>query len=81
MNDKIKTFFSKVGFCFSIFFLFVLGVFFGKRVQNKGNGIKSDFGTDEDFRRDREEAEHAASTISDIIQRVKDRGGEPEEKS
>ena len=81
MNEKIKSFFEKVGLCMSALFLFVLGLFLGNRFQNKGIGTASDPGTDEGFRRDREQAEHAASTISGIIKRVKARGGENEEES
>jgi len=80
MNEKIKSFFEKVGLCMSALFLFVLGLFLGNRFQNKGIGTPSDSGTDEDFRRDREQAEQAASAISEIIKRVKARGGETEEE-
>ncbi|MBQ4378410.1 MAG: hypothetical protein II821_04365 [Treponema sp.] len=81
MNEKIMVFFSKVGMCLSAAFLFVLGFLLRDRFQNKGIGTEQNLAGNGDIERNRERAEHAYSTISEIIRRVKERGGEPEEEN
>ena len=81
MNEKIKTFFAKAGLFFTAAFLFLLGLLLGNRFQNKGIGTEQNLAGNGDIERNRERAEHATSTISEIIRRVKERGGEPEEEN
>lgn len=81
MNEKIKSFFEKIGVCVSAVFIFVLGLLFGTRFQNNGKRTESDTNGDGKFKEHRERAEQATLTISEIIQRVKERGGECEEES
>lgn len=81
MNEKNKSFFEKVGLCLSALFLFVLGLFLGNRFQNKGKRVDQDPAGNEKLDENRERAEQSALTVAEIIQRVKDRGGEREEES
>lgn len=81
MNEKFKLFFTKAGLYMSAVFIFLLGMFFGKHFQNKRIGTESDFGRNEKFDENCERAEQSALTISEIISRVKERGGKSEEEN
>ena len=81
MNEKVKSFFEKIGLFFSAAFLFVLGLLLGNCLQNKGKRAESDSGGIGDDAGNRERAEQAALTVAEIVARVKERGGIPEEES
>ncbi|MBB5227443.1 hypothetical protein DYE50_01455 [Treponema ruminis] len=81
MNEKIKSFFEKVGLCLSALFLFVLGLLVRNCFQNKGKRVEPDSAGNGKLDENRERAEQSALTITEIIQRVKERGGEREEES
>jgi|GEM_PF-5298032 len=81
MNEKFKSFFEKIGLFFSAAFLFVLGVLLGNRLQNNGKRAEPDSCGIGDNERNRERAEQSALTVAEIVARVKERGGSPEEES
>lgn len=88
MNEKIKSFFEKIGFAFVCTAAFIVAmfcrkVFSDKRLRTERNPgadkPNDDYGRDAD--RAREDARKSAEQISDIVKRVKERGGEREEES
>lgn len=78
MNEKVKSLFEKIGLFFSAVSVFLLGWLFGKKLHNNGIRTESDPDRDGEFKENSQRIEQPASSISEIIRRVKERSGEGE---
>ena len=67
MHEKLKSVFEKIGIAISAAALFLLGLFFGERLRNNRDRIKSDTSRNGDIDANGERAERATAEIAGIV--------------